>query len=403
MSGIRTRRRYTHGVKTLVPTYRALCERCLRPRTVCVCAHLPSLAPRTKVLILQHPREHRVAIGTARMAARCLTGSTLVVGTSLDEHEGVRRALADPSAPPILLWPGEGARDLASDPPAGPVTLVTVDGTWHLAKKLLKLNPLLAALPRYAIAPERPSAYRIRREPRAECLSTIEALAQALGLLEGDPVAYQAMLKPFHAMVETQIEQHRRGQRPRTKERLRLRRRLPWVIPPLLADPARVVVVAVETNAWPLDAGERHPDEIVGWFCVRGDGSRPAELIVRPSHGPAPSVASHTGIPVERLLTGDPREALRAAVGRALGPGDVLATWGSYATRMLRGEGLPLGHAVVDLRRVASMWLRTAPGSIEHCAEQMGGTPPVLGLGRGGRRLGLMLHILRALAGPRPD
>jgi len=397
------RGRYTYGVLTLVPTHRALCERCWRPVSVCVCAHLPSLAPRTKVLILQHPREHRVAIGTARMAARCLQGSTLVVSTSLDEHEGVRRALADPLAPPILLWPGPGARDLARDPPVGPVTLVTVDGTWNLAKKLLKLNPGVAALPRYAIAPEQPSAYRIRREPSAECLSTIEALAQALGLLEGDPAAYGAMLKPFHAMVETQIEQHRRGQKPRTKERLRLRRRLPWVLPPLLAEASRVVVAAVEANAWPLNARDRHPDEIVGWFAVRGDGSRPVELIVRPTHGPAPSVGSHTGIPPERLLAGAPREGLRAMVESCLGPEDVLATWGSYATRMLREEGLLLGKAVVDLRRVASMWLRTRPGSIEHCAQQMGGTPPVLGQGRGGRRLGLMLHVLRALAGPRPD
>jgi DTW domain-containing protein len=368
-------------VKTALPTHRALCERCLRPTSVCVCAHLPRLAPRTKVL----------------------SRSTLVVGVDLDGRETVRRALADPAAPPILLWPGPGARDLARDPPAGPVTLVAVDGTWHLAKKLLKLNPGLAALPRYAIAPEQPSGYRIRREPSAECLSTIEALAQALGCLEGDRQAYRAMLKPFHAMVETQIEQHRRARTPRTKERLRLRRRLPWSLPAQLADPARVVVATVETNAYPLDAADRHPDEIVAWFAVRADGSEASQLVVRPSHPPAPSVVAHTGIPLERLLAGAERAALRRAVDASLQPGDVLATWGSYTTRMLREEGLLEGRTVVDLRRVASMWLRSAPGSIERCAEQVGGTPAVLGLGRGGRRLGLELHVLRALRGPRPD
>ena len=49
-----------------------------------------------------------------------------------------------------------------------------------------------------------------------------------------------------------------------------------------------------------------------------------------------------------------------------------------------------------------SRWLRSAPGSIERCAAQMGGTPTPLGLGRGGARLGLALHVFRALLGPRP-
>ena len=44
---------------------RALCARCRRPVGVCVCGHLPELAPSAHVLIVQHPREERMAIGTA--------------------------------------------------------------------------------------------------------------------------------------------------------------------------------------------------------------------------------------------------------------------------------------------------------------------------------------------------
>ena len=199
---------------------RAVCERCRRPVGVCVCAHLPELAPSARVVILQHPRERRMPIGTAHMASRCLKGSAVVVGTHLEAHPTVVRALADPDRQPVLLWPGPGAKDLATSPPTGPITLFVVDGTWSTAKKLLKLNPSIARLARYAIAPKGPSEYRIRREPRAECLSTIEAISSALGVLEGDPEPYRAMMTPFRAMIDAQLVFLEKGGHPRDRSRL---------------------------------------------------------------------------------------------------------------------------------------------------------------------------------------
>lgn len=381
---------------------RPVCARCLRAVRVCVCAHLPSLAPGTRVVILQHPRERRVAIGTARMASRCLAGSAVVVGTHVEGHPKVVAALGDPGRRPVLLWPGPGAVDLATSPPVGPITLIVVDGTWPLAKKLLRYNPAIAALPRYAIAPSAPSEYRIRREPRAECLSTIEAIANALGAIEGDPAPYRAMMVPFRAMVDAQLVHMSGGGHARDKSRLRRRIKPVWAPPAALADPTRVVLVAAESNAWPVDAKERHPDEIVHWLAIRGDESERVEVVVRPTHPLAPSVTSHTGLAAERLLAGSPRAALEAAVRSILREGDAIATWGSYATRLMADTGLAPGAAVVDLRRVASEWLRGAPGSIDRCVGELALTPSVLGAGRGGRRLGQIVAMFRAVRAPRP-
>ena len=60
-----------------LPTARQVCEACRRPPGLCYCAHLPQLSPRTKVVILQHPRERGNAIGTAHMARLCLPGAAL--------------------------------------------------------------------------------------------------------------------------------------------------------------------------------------------------------------------------------------------------------------------------------------------------------------------------------------
>ena len=59
---------------------RAQCPRCQRPQSHCLCALIPQLPSRTRVLILQHPEESRHALNTARLAALGLVNGELQVG-----------------------------------------------------------------------------------------------------------------------------------------------------------------------------------------------------------------------------------------------------------------------------------------------------------------------------------
>ena len=180
-----------------VPEPRLMCPRCRRPKSVCYCEHLTSIPTATRIVLLQHPRERDRAIGTARMASLCLPNSELLVGFDWNDSPALQRELSDPTRPAVLLYPGAGATDVSSQPLSGPLTLVVVDGTWPNTRKLIQNNPILAALPRLTFSPPRPSQYRIRSEPSAECVSTIEALAHVLGVLEGDPARFQRLLAPF--------------------------------------------------------------------------------------------------------------------------------------------------------------------------------------------------------------
>lgn len=146
-----------------------------------------------------------MAIGTARIARLCLRNAELHVGIRWGGSDALTRAVSDPSRPAVLLYPGRDAVDLGRQPPPSPVTLVVIDGTWPQTKTLLRENPEIARLPRYAFTPTSPSEYRIRKQPRAGCLSTIEALAHALGALERDPEGFRSLLVPFRAMVDMQL------------------------------------------------------------------------------------------------------------------------------------------------------------------------------------------------------
>jgi DTW domain-containing protein YfiP len=156
------------------------------------------------VVILQHPREARLAICSAWLTHLALPNSELHRGVSFEEDARVRAAVAVPGA--ALLFPGEGAVPAEARAEAPPPVLVAVDGTWHQAEKMLRANPALAALPRVSVAPDRPGGYGgLRREPAAHCLSTLEAVALALGALERDPARFEPMREAFRRMVAAQL------------------------------------------------------------------------------------------------------------------------------------------------------------------------------------------------------
>ncbi len=182
---------------------RARCERCLRPATHCLCALIPQLDSRTRVLILQHPDEVGHALNTARLAALGLVNAQLLVGEVFDD---LQQILNPPGYQPRLLFPGEAAQALtpyAQD--SLPMLLVVPDGTWRKARKLLHLNPLLAELPRVTPGDVPVSRYRLRKAPGPEALSTLEAIVHTLQMLEA-PTSFDALLKPFDALIEGQIQ-----------------------------------------------------------------------------------------------------------------------------------------------------------------------------------------------------
>ncbi len=184
---------------------RIQCERCLRPQAHCLCPLIPSLDSRTRVLVLQHPSEVRHALNTAKLAALGLRNSELRVG---EAFEDLAALIEVPGYRSALLFPGDQAQPLAAyadDQDQRPWLLVVPDGTWRKASKLLHMNPLLAALPRVTLAQVLPSRYRLRKAPADGALSTLEAVVQALNVLEA-PLSYDVLLKPFEALIEGQIE-----------------------------------------------------------------------------------------------------------------------------------------------------------------------------------------------------
>lgn len=376
---------------------RKTCPRCRRPEAVCYCDSVVSLPTQTRVVVLQHPREADVAINTARIAALCLPSSSVHVGVDFENDREVNELLSDPSRPPILLWPGEDARDLATDPPPSPVTLVVVDGTWWQARKLVKLNPRLASLPRYAFTPPRPSDYRIRREPAEHCVSTIEALALALGFLEGCEGGFEPMLAPFRTMVDRQID---------CRDRIRASRHArkthpdkPQGFPVLLHERREDLVIAVgEANGYPYDAEPRYREELVHLVAMRLSTGEVFDHFASTTAPLHPSTARHLLVPEPLLADAPPVGTLVEAWRSFLRPSDVICGWGTHTFRLLQETCGESSLARLDLRGTAGGLRRGAPGSMDEFGGWLGASPLAsFGRGRAGQRAAELGGILTAL------
>ncbi|KAJ1264509.1 hypothetical protein BS78_08G006500 [Paspalum vaginatum] len=211
---------------------RSVCHAgCGRPSRVCLCPHLPPspLPTSTTVVILHHPHAlRRNPLSTLPLLARCLANLHLVPGRHL-APSSCPALLPPPSSsgPVLFLYPSPAASDLAAWCRATPrsarprPTLLLLDGTWRQAKEmraasgafLASLGAVPVALPVDG-AVEGDSMFEselvVKKEPRKGCVSTMEAAARALRVLEpeggkGDEIE-AALVGVVRAMVAFQME-----------------------------------------------------------------------------------------------------------------------------------------------------------------------------------------------------
>ncbi len=179
--------------------HRQRCYECFRPLSFCFCDAIPQIDNLTDVLILQHVGERFHPFNTARIVKKALRNCQLIVDHNhrLGTHNLPILANAG------LLYPGENApvlSDLSSD--ERPEQLIIIDGTWHQAKTIVRDVLQLHDLPCYRLAPTSPGQYRIRREPNAHSLSTLEATVGALHALEPSTTGLDQLLDAFDQMAD---------------------------------------------------------------------------------------------------------------------------------------------------------------------------------------------------------
>jgi DTW domain-containing protein YfiP len=198
----------------------AECPRCGKPAALCVCEGIEPIDNRIALLILQHPQEQDRELGTARLTVLHLKRATMKVGLSWPSLAKALGREANPKRWAVLYL---GAASAANLPKDREVTLIdgkgtplpeqeralaeidgiiVLDGSWSQAKTLWWRNAWVLKCRRLALNPKQRSRYgKLRREPRREGLSTLEAAALALARLGHQPEIETALGLSFARLL----------------------------------------------------------------------------------------------------------------------------------------------------------------------------------------------------------
>ena len=198
----------------------AECPHCRKPMPLCICESVTPIESRISLLILQHPQEQDRALGTARLAALHFKNAVVKIGLSWPSlAKALGRPVADPSRWAVLYLGSAKVADLdtdARDRRARPARakspdsqrailsdiegVVLLDGTWSQAKALWWRNAWMLKCQRVILGPKHPSRYgALRREPRSDGLSTIEAAGMLISALERRPEIAATLNASFRA------------------------------------------------------------------------------------------------------------------------------------------------------------------------------------------------------------
>jgi DTW domain-containing protein YfiP len=197
------------------------CPHCGKPLPLCICDSVTLIQSRISLLILQHPQEQDRSLGTARLTALHFENAVLKIGLSWPSlSKALGRPVADPSRWAVLYLGSAKAGDLDTESEIVAINrkgemegnqrailkaiegVVLLDGTWSQAKALWWRNPWMLKCQRVILGPKRRSAYgQLRREPRRDGLSTIEATAMLLAALERRPEIAATLNGAFERML----------------------------------------------------------------------------------------------------------------------------------------------------------------------------------------------------------
>ncbi|WP_078933333.1 tRNA-uridine aminocarboxypropyltransferase [Treponema porcinum] len=192
------------------------CQMCFRPANFCLCKYTKEIDSGVKFVFLMHPKEYRKQrTGTGRLAKISLKDSEILVGIDFSQNTRLQALLNDPRYFPVLLYPGEDAWNVKKEgfvqAAGGRILLaIIIDATWFCSRKVIQHSLFLLDLPKLSFAGEYRSIFTFKREPKPECVSTIETCyylikeLQSAGLAEksADP---EPLMTVFKQMITDQL------------------------------------------------------------------------------------------------------------------------------------------------------------------------------------------------------
>jgi DTW domain-containing protein YfiP len=183
------------------------CTNCRINNYFCVCSVMNPIETKANVSLIVHVSELKLTSNTAQFVEKILPNQAQIFirGRVNDNFE------ADPilSRPgrALFLFPDENSLTLDDDflkYHPGPYHLIIPDGNWNQAKRVKKREEKFNTIPTVKLPEGLIGEYKLRKAPRPDWVSTYEATAYALGVLDGKPCE-EHMMRFFRQWVQATL------------------------------------------------------------------------------------------------------------------------------------------------------------------------------------------------------
>ena len=189
------------------------CPNCRVNNHFCVCEFIKPFKIQTNVSLIVHVRELKLTSNTAQFAQKMLPENAEVVIRGRVHDTFQAGPVLERSGRALFLYPHEDAIELNEEfkeKYPGPYHLIIPDGNWQQARKVRQREEGFVRLPAVKLPPGIISEYGLRKALHPEWVSTYEAMAHSLGVLEGEDVR-ERLMEFFRVWVK-RTQQARSGE-----------------------------------------------------------------------------------------------------------------------------------------------------------------------------------------------
>jgi len=188
------------------------CPNCRVNRFFCVCENLRPFEIQTNISLIVHVRELKLTSNTAQFAEKMLPHKAQIFIRGRVHDPFSSDSVLERTGLPLFLYPHEDAQELNEDFKIkfpGPYHLIIPDGNWQQARKVRQREAGFSSLMPVKLPGMITSEYGLRKALHPEWVSTYEAMAHALGILES--LAVRNNLMDFFRIWVKRTEQARSG------------------------------------------------------------------------------------------------------------------------------------------------------------------------------------------------
>lgn len=176
-------------------------------QNLCACDITPRLEIETRLGLIMHHLESLRTSNTGHLIALAINHSRICI-RGLPNQRTDTEGLIPEGYAGLVLYPSSCSVELTKELVAvfsKPLVLIALDGNWNQAAKMARRENVLEALPKVHLSSGPPSDFRLRTQSDVRRVCTFEAVARALGIIEG-PVIQQKLEEFFQVMVERMLK-----------------------------------------------------------------------------------------------------------------------------------------------------------------------------------------------------